>query len=75
MDDNQKMLWIIGIIFFLYQTFQNIKKIKEGNEEEKDHYDEDSGMWFDQKGGLVVNLIIVFALIIGYILINYFGFK
>ena len=75
MNENTKILWLLGLIYFLYRSYQNIRAIKSGNEKERDFYDDDSGMWFDQKGGLITNLLIVFALVISYVLINYFGFK
>ncbi len=75
MNENIKILWLLGLIYLLYQIFQNVRKIKSGNKKEIDHYDENSGMAMDQKSGLIENVFLVCALIIGYILINYFDFK
>ena len=75
MNENTKILWLLGLIYFSYRLYKNIRAIKSGNEKERDFYDDNSGMWFDQKGGLITNLLIVSALVISYVLINYFGFK
>ena len=75
MNERTKILWLLGLLFFLYSAFKNFKEIKAGNEQKRDFYDDDTGMWFDQKGGFITNLIMIFLLVVSYILINYFGFK
>ena len=75
MNEQTKILWLLGLLFFLYSAFKNFKEIKAGNEKKRDFYDVDTGMWFDQKGGFITNLIMIFLLVVSYILINYFGFK
>jgi len=75
MNENTKILWLLGLVYFLYRLFKNFKAIKAGNEEKRDFYDDNTGLWFDQKGGLITNFLMIFLLVISYILINYFGFK
>ena len=75
MDENEKIFWLLGLIYFSFRSYQNVRAIKSGNEKKKDFYDDDSGLWFDQKGGLVTNLLVICFLVISYVLINYFGFK
>tara|TARA_B100001778_G_C18551185_1_gene613150 strand:+ start:52 stop:279 length:228 start_codon:yes stop_codon:yes gene_type:complete len=74
-DENTKILWLLGLVYFLYRLFENVKEIKAGNEKKKDFYDDDSGLWFDQKSGFVTNLVVICFLVFSYVLINYFGFK
>ena len=75
MNENTKILWLILLIFFSYSAYKNIREIKAGNEKKRDSYDDNSGIWYDQKMGLIKNLLMIFFIAIGYILINYFGFK
>jgi len=75
MNENTKILWLILLIFFSYSAYKNFREIKAGNEKKRDYYEDNSGMWYDQKDGLIVKLLMIFVIVIGYILINYFGFK
>ena len=75
MDENTKILWLILLIFFSYSAYKNFREIKAGNEKKRDYYEDNSGMWYDQKDGLIVKLFMIFLIVIGYILINYFGIK